>query len=91
MDLEARLTQLADNLDELDPDTPVSWSLAEAYNNLLDETKRALPDDAVVSAFEPARPSTTGRVAMGKTYGMLRVEALQLATAVRGELLEPPE
>lgn len=54
--IAARLKSLHESIVRFDAGEPCPWELGELFNVLLDEAKKAAPDDPIVAAIKPATP-----------------------------------
>ena len=53
MDLQEQLLNLRMRLDEFATTDAIPWPVAQMFNAVLEEVKRAAPDDRVVAMMEP--------------------------------------
>jgi hypothetical protein len=83
MDLETRLIELDENLDEFKPSHTASWQLAQLFNVLLEEVNKAHPDDPVAKTILPSEQTAIPNVSTSDC-GSLRAATAQLLAAVRG-------
>jgi prophage DNA circulation protein len=78
--LHRRLTDLANNLGEFGPTEPVPRQIAEIFNVLLEETKKAHGEDPIVAQVQALSMASNEKYAR-TSCGALRATATQLASA----------
>lgn len=79
--IEPRLKSLHESLTTFGPNDACPWGLGVIFNALLDEAKKALPDDPIVAAIEPAQAGSSERYATANC-GALAGSTLQLWRAL---------
>jgi len=82
LNLYRRLMDLAENLGEFGANDPVPREIAEVFNVLLEETKKAHGDDPIVVQAKALSIASNERYAH-TSCGALRAVATQLSSAFR--------
>jgi len=82
MDLETRLTELYDDLGEMDGDVVDNGALGRVFNGLLEEVRREHGDDPVIAEIPPMGFNFSGHTA--SSAEALRTVVGQVRTVVRG-------
>ena len=83
MDLHARLTELYDDLGEMNGELVDNGAVGLVFNALLDEVKERHGDDPVVAEIPPVGFGMNGHTA--SSAGALRTVVGQLRATVRGD------
>jgi hypothetical protein len=83
MDLDTRLTELYNELGDMQGNLNDNGAIGQVYNALLDEIKQQHGDDPVVSRIDPVGFTMGGHTAL--TAESLRAVVGQLRAVLRGD------